>query len=139
MNFKFNEKDYMLLEDIFNESDEVIREKLLDLSIWQEADMKESEVNIGNSVINFSMLICSVNNKIKTFKVIDRKAKKGEMIYITDSSPSLGDWAIGKCYISGGVDIFGGVKINASDTYSGTGGYSVLVRENQYVILEEVK
>lgn len=140
MNLQFTEENYELLKKIFRESDELIREELLKFSIWQEMDLKQSEVNIGNIIIDKEhRLICIIDKKFRVFNMMNRKAEENELIFITLPSPILGNWAVGKCYISGGIDaIDDGVFINAIDTYSETGEYSVGVQENQYVVLEEI-
>ncbi|WP_206459429.1 hypothetical protein [Anaerovorax sp. IOR16] len=140
MNLQFTEENYELLKKIFRESDVLMQEELLKFSIWQEMDLKQSEVNIGNVIIDKdNRLICIINKKMKVFNIANREAKEGELIFITLPSPILGDWAVGKCYKSGGIDAIDyGVFINAIDTYRETGEYSVGVQENQYIVLEEI-
>lgn len=113
--------------------------KVCELDLWRANEYNYSEIKLGNTYIENDVLTCIFDNAIHKFKMVNRKADKGDLAFITGHSLA-GDKYIGHCF-----------RVYERTTNDGWSKECAVVRINdaehqgwclydgQYIVLEEIK
>lgn len=159
MNLQITENEYKKLESILDgyvyelskldvNSNEYrnlkhqLDNKACGLYLLQEHEIICNEFDIGNTMVENNILTCIYDNKIHKYKMLKRKATKGELVYITsaDNTCPFNERYIGRCfYVSSDQSKCESIKdhvvIYANDL--DIGGWCLY--NDQYVVLEEIQ
>jgi hypothetical protein len=114
--------------------------KACGLYLLQEHEIICNEFDIGNVMIENNILTCIYDNKIHKYKMLKRKATKGELVYITNAEDTcpFGKRYIGRAfYISSDEDK---CKLAKNHVVIYTNGFNTgwCLYDDQYVVLEEI-
>lgn len=138
--------DYNILINFVGElHNRIDDKKLLDtmmgeigsISIWDRADLSNSEELYGNPLIRGDRMQCIKDNKLHSFKMINKIANKGALVYITKGSFQIPDSCIGKFYRVSDMFI-NKPRIRVIDTYSDCPDRLISLDNNQYIVLEKI-
>ena len=139
-----SERDYDILKDLYEKNaDNHIGDTILELSIWQQMDLKISEVILlnNNKTLNVDdEVICFVDGELKKFILTNSQACKDDLIYIHSESDCC---LSGKCYKVNAICTEDGINyyptILGKDTYSEYGShYEYEINQEQYYTLKKI-
>lgn len=138
--------DYTALSEVVAELNKTIKDsnalekimnKICSMSIWDRADLSISEELYGNLFIKKDFAWCIKDNQIYHFKILNRPAVKGDIVYITDKSSIMPDGYMGKYYRI--ADRYKGkARILGIDTYRDSQHIYMTIDDNQYIVLENL-
>lgn len=133
--------DNQILKELFREVDEGIKKKLLGMSLWQSADIVNSEVYFGNTYISDGKLYY-IDGYLHNVQMVKRPAKAGDIVYITSEYGNFDLNYVGRCFrVCSRIPCPDGAEhsmIKACDTFTEQSHtYFIMLHDEQYLVLKQ--